>query len=86
MILGLIVGIIAKAIMPGTDPGGILVTMLIGIFGAFLGNFIRSAVGYGSGEVNFSSPMDWLFSIGGAILIIYIWRGLIAPRIFPPNK
>ncbi len=48
IILGLIVGIIAKFIMPGKDPGGIIVTILLGIAGAFVGGFIGSRLGLGT--------------------------------------
>lgn len=48
IVLGLIVGVIAKVIMPGKDPGGFIVTILLGIAGAFVGGFIGSAIGFGS--------------------------------------
>jgi uncharacterized membrane protein YeaQ/YmgE (transglycosylase-associated protein family) len=48
IILGLIVGILAKFIMPGKDPGGIFITIVLGIAGAFVGGFIGSALGFGS--------------------------------------
>ena len=48
LLLGLIVGVVAKAIMPGDDPGGIIVTSLIGIAGAFVGGFIATQLGFGS--------------------------------------
>jgi uncharacterized membrane protein YeaQ/YmgE (transglycosylase-associated protein family) len=48
IVLGLVVGVLAKWIMPGRDPGGILVTILIGIAGAMLGGLLSSAIGLGS--------------------------------------
>ncbi len=48
IVLGLIVGVVAKFIMPGDDPGGLIVTILIGIAGAFIGGFISSLLGFGS--------------------------------------
>jgi uncharacterized membrane protein YeaQ/YmgE (transglycosylase-associated protein family) len=48
LVLGLIVGVVAKAIMPGPDPGGIIVTILIGVAGAFVGGFIATSLGLGS--------------------------------------
>ena len=70
-IVGLIVGVIAKFIFPGKDPGGILVTMLIGIAGAFVARFIGSAVfgWYGDG----GAP-GWIASILGALLLLWIYR------------
>jgi uncharacterized membrane protein YeaQ/YmgE (transglycosylase-associated protein family) len=48
VVLGLIVGILAKLIMPGKDPGGFIITILIGIAGAFVGGYVSSLVGFGS--------------------------------------
>lgn len=69
-IAGLIVGAIAKLVMPGKDPGGIIVTMLLGIAGAFVGMLIGRALGwYEAGE-----PAGWIMSILGAILLLFIYR------------
>jgi uncharacterized membrane protein YeaQ/YmgE (transglycosylase-associated protein family) len=80
IVLGLIAGAIAKAIMPGKDPGGILVTMLIGIVGSLLGGFVgRALLGYGSvdsaGEV--SEPgfiMSLVLAVVGAIILLAFYR------------
>ncbi len=70
MLFGLIVGIIAKLVMPGRDPGGMLVTMAIGIVGAVLGGFIGRAIGwYQPGE-----PAGFLVATLGAILLLFIYR------------
>ena len=75
MLFGLIVGVIAKLVMPGRDPGGIFVTMLIGIVGAFLGGFIGRAIGwYQPGE-----PAGFFVATVGAILLLFI-VGLIRRR------
>jgi uncharacterized membrane protein YeaQ/YmgE (transglycosylase-associated protein family) len=75
MLFGLIVGIIAKLIMPGRDPGGILVTMLIGIVGAVLGGFIGRAMGlYQPGE-----PAGFFVATLGAILLLFIYRRAFKP-------
>ena len=67
---GLIVGVIAKLLMPGRDPGGMIVTVLIGIAGALFGGFIGRAIGmYGPGEV-----AGYLMSIVGAMLLLFIYR------------
>ena len=75
MLFGLIVGIIAKLIMPGRDPGGMLVTMLIGIVGAVLGGFIGRAMGlYQPGE-----PAGFFVATLGAILLLFIYRRAFKP-------
>jgi len=72
IVMGLIVGALAKWIMPGKDPGGIVVTMLIGIAGAFVGGFIGSLVGLGSVTgFNFASVA---LALGGALLLLYGYR------------
>ena len=75
IVFGLVVGIIAKLVTPGKDPGGIIITMLLGIAGALLGGFIGRAMGfYGPTET-----ASWLMSIAGAILLLVIYR-IVAPR------
>lgn len=72
ILFGLIAGAIAKWIMPGKDPGGFIVTILIGIVGAVVGGFIGSALGFGSVEgFDFRS---FLIAIGGALLLLFIYR------------
>lgn len=75
IVLGLIAGAIAKAIMPGKQGGGILVTLLLGVVGAVLGGWIGSAI-FGVGIDEFWSLATWLLAIGGALLVLFIW-GLI---------
>ncbi len=72
IVFGLIAGIIAKAIMPGKDPGGIIVTMLIGIVGAFLGGFLGSLV-FGVG-LNGFSIQTILLAIVGSLILLWIYR------------
>jgi uncharacterized membrane protein YeaQ/YmgE (transglycosylase-associated protein family) len=75
IVFGLVVGIIAKLVTPGKDPGGIIITMLLGVAGALLGGFIGRAMGfYGPTET-----AGWLMSIGGAILLLVLYR-VVAPR------
>jgi uncharacterized membrane protein YeaQ/YmgE (transglycosylase-associated protein family) len=70
ILFGLVAGVIAKLIMPGKDPGGFIVTILLGIAGALLGGFIGRALGmYGEGE-----GAGMLMSIGGAFLLLVIYR------------
>jgi uncharacterized membrane protein YeaQ/YmgE (transglycosylase-associated protein family) len=74
-IAGLIIGAIAKLVMPGRDPGGFLVTMLLGIAGAVLAGWLGRAMGlYGPGE-----PAGWLMSIVGAVILLAIYRTAAHP-------
>ena len=75
MVFGLIVGVIAKLVLPGRDPGGIFVTMLIGIVGAVLAGFLGRAVGwYQPGE-----PAGFVVATLGAILLLFIYRKAFRP-------
>ena len=75
ILIGLVAGAIAKAVMPGRDPGGCIVTIVIGIAGAVLAGFLGQALGwYGPGE-----GAGFLAAIVGAILILFVYR-LIARR------
>ena len=75
IVFGLVVGILAKLLTPGRDPGGFIITVLLGIAGALLGGFIGRAMGfYAPGQ-----PAGWLMSIAGAIVLLVLYR-LVAPR------
>ena len=76
LIIGLVVGAIAKLIMPGRDPGGIIVTMLIGVAGALLAGFIGRALGWYSDP---GTGPGIIASIVGAIILLFLYR-LIAGR------
>lgn len=77
ILFGLVVGIIAKLLMPGRDPGGFIVTILIGIAGALLGGFVGQAMGlYGPGE-----SAGWIMSILGAIVLLLLYRMLVRKRV-----
>ena len=73
IILGLLAGAIAKLILPGDDPGGFIVTTLIGIAGALVGGFIASALDIGDLD-EFFDIGTWLIAIGGALLLLVIYR------------
>ena len=76
MLFGLIVGALAKLVMPGRDPGGIIVTMLIGIVGALIGGWLGRAVGwYGPND-----GAGYIVSILGAVLLLWIYRMVVARR------
>jgi uncharacterized membrane protein YeaQ/YmgE (transglycosylase-associated protein family) len=79
IVLGLIAGALAKAIMPGKDPGGIIITMLLGVVGALLGWFVGSAI-FGVGLKNFWSIQTWLVAIIGSIVVLAIYRAVAGRR------
>ena len=72
IILGLIAGAIAKAILPGTQGGGWLITLVLGVVGALLGGFLGSAL-LGVGLQGFFDLTTWLLAIGGAILVLVLY-------------
>lgn len=73
ILFGLVVGVVAKLLMPGRDPGGFIVTILLGIAGAFVGGFIGRALGfYGPGDV-----AGFIMATLGAILILIIYRVVV---------
>ena len=72
IVLGLIAGAIAKAILPGRQGGGWIITLILGVVGALLGGFIGSAL-FGVGLEEFWSIQTWLLAIGGAILVLLIY-------------
>ena len=72
IVLGLIAGVLAKWIMPGRDPGGIFVTILIGIAGAFVGGFLGGLVGFGG--VNDFSVGSVVTAIVGALVLLFLYR------------
>jgi uncharacterized membrane protein YeaQ/YmgE (transglycosylase-associated protein family) len=70
IVLGLIIGAVAKLVMPGTDPGGIIVTILLGIAGALVGGFLGRALGlYQEGQ-----PAGFVMSVIGALVLLFIYR------------
>ena len=70
IVFGLIAGALAKLVMPGRDPGGIVVTMLLGIAGAVIAGFLGRALGwYGAGE-----PAGFVMATLGAVLLLFIYR------------
>ena len=72
IVLGLLAGIIAKAILPGDDPGGIIVTTLIGIAGAFIGGLITKALGFGDPIDEFFDLSTWVAAVIGALVILWV--------------
>jgi uncharacterized membrane protein YeaQ/YmgE (transglycosylase-associated protein family) len=75
ILFGLVVGIIAKFLMPGRDPGGIIITILLGIAGALLGTFIGRALWGGAGY-----SAGWIMAIIGSILLLVLYRLILGRR------
>jgi uncharacterized membrane protein YeaQ/YmgE (transglycosylase-associated protein family) len=80
IILGLIAGAIAKALLPGDDPGGFIVTGIIGIVGALLGGFVAGLVFDADPLDEFFDISTWLTAIIGAIVLLLIYRMVVGRR------
>jgi uncharacterized membrane protein YeaQ/YmgE (transglycosylase-associated protein family) len=75
-----VAGAIAKAVLPGDDPGGIIVTIGIGILGAIVGGFIASALGVGDLD-EFFDIGTWLIAIAGSLLLLILYRMVVGRRV-----
>ena len=76
LIIGLVIGAIAKLLMPGKDPGGFIITMLLGIAGAFVAGYLGQALGwYQPGQ-----PAGFIASVVGAMLLLLIYRMIAGKR------
>jgi len=81
LLLGLLAGAIAKALLPGDDPGGIFVTMLIGVVGALLGGFLAGLIFDVDPLDEFFDISTWLTAIVGAVLLLLIYRMATRRRV-----
>jgi uncharacterized membrane protein YeaQ/YmgE (transglycosylase-associated protein family) len=79
IVLGLIIGALAKLVMPGRDPGGIIVTMVIGIVGAILGGLVGNLL-FGVGLEGFFSLQTWLLALIGSVVVLAAYRALSGRR------
>lgn len=79
LILGLIAGAIAKAILPGTQGGGWVITLVLGVVGAILGGWIGSLI-FGGGLGDFFDLRTWLLSILGAVIVLLIYGAVVGRR------
>lgn len=76
ILFGLVVGIVAKLIMPGRDPGGLFLTIVLGVVGALLGGWLGRAMGlYHAGE-----PAGFLMAVVGAVIVLAVYRLAIPGR------
>lgn len=76
ILFGLVIGIIAKLLMPGRDPGGFIVTILLGIAGALLGGFVGRAMGF----YDQNESAGWIMSILGAVILLALYRMMVSRR------
>jgi uncharacterized membrane protein YeaQ/YmgE (transglycosylase-associated protein family) len=79
ILLGLVVGVLAKWIMPGDDPGGTIITILLGIAGAFVGGFLATLIGLGT--VDGFNIGSLLIAIGGSLLLLWVYRRMRGGRV-----
>ncbi len=80
IILGLLAGLIAKALLPGDDPGGLIVTAIIGVVGALLGGFLAGVLFDADPLDEFFDVSTWLTAIVGAIVLLAIYRVVVGRR------
>ena len=79
IVLGLVAGAIAKLIMPGKDPGGCIVTMLLGVVGAVIGGYLGSRF-FGRGLETFWNLQTWIVAIIGSLILLGLYRLIIGRR------
>jgi uncharacterized membrane protein YeaQ/YmgE (transglycosylase-associated protein family) len=83
IILGLLAGAIAKALLPGDDPGGFIITALIGVAGAIIGGFLAGALFNADPMDEFFDISTWLTAIVGSIVLLLIYRMVVSRRSSP---
>jgi uncharacterized membrane protein YeaQ/YmgE (transglycosylase-associated protein family) len=81
IILGFLAGLIAKAIMPGAERGGFIVTTLVGVGGALLGGFLATALGLGDPIDEFFDLSTWVAAVAGALVILFAWNAIAGRRV-----
>lgn len=79
IVLGLLAGAIAKALLPGDDPGGFFVTLAIGIAGAVIGGLIADAVGF-EGLGSFFDLRTWILAVAGSVVLLLLIRVVARPK------
>lgn len=76
IIIGFVIGLVARALMPGRDPAGFIMTVILGIVGSVIAGYLGSAMGiYAQGE-----PAGFLASVVGAMLVLFIYRATVRGR------
>jgi uncharacterized membrane protein YeaQ/YmgE (transglycosylase-associated protein family) len=76
VLLGFLAGLIAKAIMPGAERGGFILTTLLGIGGALLGGFLATVLGLGDPIDEFFDLSTWVAAVAGALVILFAWNAI----------
>jgi uncharacterized membrane protein YeaQ/YmgE (transglycosylase-associated protein family) len=79
--LGLVAGLIAKAIMPGPERVGIVLTTVLGVGGALVGGFLATALGLGDPVDEFFDLSTWVAAIAGSLIILFLWKAMRERRI-----
>jgi uncharacterized membrane protein YeaQ/YmgE (transglycosylase-associated protein family) len=80
IVLGLLAGLTAKALMPGGERLGLILTTLLGIAGALVGGFIATALDLGDPIDEFFDLSTWIAAIAGALLILFLWNAISGRR------
>lgn len=81
IVLGLLAGMIAKAIMPGGERVGIILTTLLGVAGALVGGFLATALGFGDPIDEFFDLSTWIAAVAGALIILWVWNLISGRRV-----
>jgi uncharacterized membrane protein YeaQ/YmgE (transglycosylase-associated protein family) len=81
LVFGLIIGALARFIVPGHEPGGWVVSMIIGVVGAYLGGILGRVLGL---YPSYESTGGWVASLIGAIVVTFIYHAVVARRASPP--
>jgi uncharacterized membrane protein YeaQ/YmgE (transglycosylase-associated protein family) len=76
ILLGLLAGIVAKMLLPGDDPGGLIITTIVGIVGALLGGFLAKALGFGDPVDEFFDISTWVAAIIGSMILLVAYRAV----------
>ena len=79
IVLGLVAGVVAKILMPGRDPGGIIITTVLGVAGALVGGFIGTQLGFGT--ISGFDLRSLAIAVGGAVLLLFLHRLLKGRRL-----
>ena len=80
IVLGLLAGAIAKLLIPGDQPGGIIITTIVGVVGAVIAGFIAQALGFGDPIDEFFDFSTWVAAIIGAVVLLLIWQAVANRR------
>ena len=80
IVIGLLAGAIAKLLIPGDQPGGIIVTAIVGVIGALIAGFVAQALGFGDPIDEFFDFSTWVAAVIGAVVLLLIWQAVASRR------